>query len=58
MVKCQRAQYDLISYVICVGVSWWELADRVSFHGVGIVPGAVLSATVGQMLTKSSDLGA
>jgi hypothetical protein len=26
--------------------------------GVGVVLGAVLSVTVGQMLTKSSDLGA
>jgi hypothetical protein len=33
MVKCQRAQYDLILYVIGVGVSWWECAYRVSFHG-------------------------
>jgi hypothetical protein len=33
MVKCQRAQYDLFLYVIGVGGSWWEFADRVSFHG-------------------------
>jgi hypothetical protein len=32
MVKCRRAQYDLILYVIGVGISWWEFADRVSFR--------------------------
>ena len=33
VVKCQRAQYDLILYVIGVDVSWWEFVDLVSFHG-------------------------
>jgi hypothetical protein len=57
MVKCQIVQYDSILDIIGIGVSW-ECKDHVSFHGNRRRYGAVLSVTVGKMLTKCSDLDA
>jgi hypothetical protein len=57
-VKCERAQYDLILCVICAGVGGsLRIVCHFTEACVGMVPGALLSATVGQMLT-SSDLDA
>lgn len=55
MVKCRRVQYDLILCVIGVGGSL-RIVCHFTETGVGVVLGAVISVTVGQMLTKSSDL--